>query len=116
MKLPIFFENSNVPAILSWVSPISIGAITLGPFVFSRGEISDVTKNHEAIHWEQYKETLIIGFAFLYLFYWLLGLIRYRDGELAYVMIPFEQEAYQHDEDLEYIQSRKRFVWWNYKV
>ena len=32
--------------------------------IFSRDEMSDRVKNHESIHWEQYKETLIFGFLF----------------------------------------------------
>ena len=116
MSLPIFFENSRVPAYLSFISPISIGAITLGPFVFSRGEISERTRNHESIHWEQYKETLILGFLLLYAFYWVVGLIKYRGGMTAYFSIPFEQEAYAHDDDMSYISNRRRFSWWNYKT
>ena len=69
ISLPIFFENSAVPKILSKVSPISIGAITVGPVVFCDGEISESLKRHESIHWEQYKECLIIGFLLLYAFF-----------------------------------------------
>jgi len=116
MNLPIFFENSKIPVVLSYLSPIKIGAITLGPFVFSRWEISDITRNHEAIHWEQYKETLIIGFLFLYLFYWAWGLLKYKDGKVAYAMIPFEQEAYQNDEKWVYILNRKKYAWLKFKV
>ena len=46
---PWFFENSRIPIWLSHLAPIDIGAITIGPFVFSRGEMSEETKNHEAI-------------------------------------------------------------------
>ncbi len=116
MNFPVFIENSKVPAFLSFFSPISIGAITLGPFVFSRGEISDRTKNHESIHWAQYKETLIVGFLLLYVFYWFVGLMKYRDGSVAYYRIPFEQEAYDKDADFEYLQDRSRFYWFGYKV
>ena len=75
---PWFFENSKVPVILSKLAPIEIGAITIGPLVYSRGEMSEVTKNHETIHWQQYIETGIIGFVILYyLFYfYFLGFLR----------------------------------------
>ena len=116
MSLPVFFENSKVPVVLSVVSPIKISAITLGPFVFSRGEISEQTKNHEAIHWEQYKETLIFGFLLLYAFYWLVGYLKYRDAAVAYFSIPFEQEAYDNDGERFYILTRRRFSWWGYKI
>lgn len=114
MKFPKFYENSRVPVVLSYFSPINIGAITIGPLVFSRGEMSDVTKNHETIHWQQYKETLIIGFLLLYLSFWAWGLLRYRDGKVAYAMIPFEREAYGNDEDFEYLKKRKHYAWLDY--
>ena len=108
---PWYFENSKVPVILSYLAPIDIGAITIGPLVFSRGEMSDVTKNHEAIHWQQYIETGVLGFIVLYYSYYFWNYVKYRDGKTAYFMIPFEREAYEHDEDLEYLNSRKRYSW-----
>lgn len=108
---PWFFENSKIPVILSYFTPITIGAITIGPLVFSRGEMSDVTKNHESIHWQQYIETGIIGFILLYYSFYLLNLLKFRDGKLAYYMIPFEREAYDNDHDLDYLQVRKRYSW-----
>lgn len=110
-RLPIFFENSWVPRFLSYLSPIQIGAITLGPFVFSRGIMSTRTRNHEAIHWEQYKETGVLGFPILYLIFWLWNLIKFRDGKKAYFKIPFEVEAYSHDKDIGYLFRRKLWAW-----
>ena len=40
----------------------------------------------------------------------------YRDGVLAYGMIPLEQEAYDHDEDELYLMKRKRWNWLKYKI
>ena len=108
---PWFFENSKIPVILSYLAPIDIGAITIGPLVFSRGEMSEVTKNHESIHWQQYIDTGIIGFIILYYSFYLWNFLRYRDGELAYYMIPFEKEAYDNDENLNYLETRKRYNW-----
>ena len=109
---PWFFENSKVPVVLSKLAPIEIGAITIGPLVFSRGEMSDITKNHESIHWQQYIETGILGFIILYYTFYLMNYIRYRDGKIAYYMIPFEKEAYDNDENLEYLENRERWTWW----
>ena len=110
---PWFFENSKVPVFLSHFTPITIGAITIGPLVFSRGEMSEVTKNHETIHWQQYIETGIVGFIFLYYLFYAINFLRYRDGELAYYMIPFEKEAYDNDKNLDYLETRKRYSWIN---
>jgi hypothetical protein len=110
--LPVFIENSWVPRFLSYLSPIEIGAITLGPFVFGRSTISERTRRHEAIHWEQYKETGIILFPILYSVFWLFNLVKFKfDGEKAYYEIPFEREAYRNDRDVGYIFRRKRWAW-----
>ena len=114
MKFPIFIENSKLPKFLSFFAPINIKAITIGPIVFSDGEMSDITKNHERIHWEQYKELYIVGFLYLYLYYWLIGLLKYRSGSLSYFSIPFEREAYDNHENMNYIYTRKKNGWHKY--
>ncbi len=116
LSKPMFIENSKIPVWLSYLSPIEIGAITLGPLVISRDEMSDTTKIHETIHWQQYIDLGILGFPILYLIYWLRGLIKYRDGETAYYRIPFEQEAYNNQDNPYYLVARKRFCWWRLKI
>jgi len=116
VNLPLFIEESKVPVFLSYFSPITINAITLGPFVFSRSVISEKTRRHETIHWEQYKETLIIGFLVFYLMSWLWGILKYRSGKIAYYQIPFEQEAYSNDDDWVYLLNRKKYTWLKYKI
>ncbi len=113
MKIPIVIENSVIPKLLSVF--ISIGAITLWPFVISRNKLNEQVLNHEKIHIKQQQELLIVGFYLLYVLYWIRGLWLYKDSQLAYYSIPFEVEAYEHDEDMEYLKSRKWFAWWNYR-
>ena len=113
---PIFVENSKLLRYLSFFSPINITAITLGPVVLSGGEMSKETKNHETIHWQQYIETGIIGFLILYLIYWIIGLIKYKSGSIAYHRIPFEQEAYENQENSYYFIVRKRYNWRKRKI
>ena len=50
---PIMIENSRLPVLLSYFAPITIGAITLGFIVFSRDEMTERTKRHETIHFQQ---------------------------------------------------------------
>lgn len=128
---PIFVENSIVPKILSHFSPIEIWAITIFPFVFCQGELSERTVNHESIHFQQYLDLFIIGFLPLYLYDYLVGLVRYRKdlsgddlhpepyssvGEKAYRRIRAEQEAYRYTYDEEYLVNRERFKWLNNRV
>lgn len=111
MKLPFFFEYSKIPQWLSYFAPISIWAITIGPFVFSRGKMSEVVMRHETIHWRQYVETGVVFFPLLYLLFYIRGYIKYGDGRKAYVTIPFEQEAYLYEHDPYYLHERKLWAW-----
>ena len=111
---PIFFENSKVPVILSKVAPIEIGAINLGPFVFSRGLISETTKRHETIHYKQQLELLFVFFYLLYVFFWLKSVLSGVKGRHAYYDIPFEKEAYQNQNNFKYLNDRKTHAWRNY--
>ena len=114
---PIFIENSRIPVWLSKLSPITIGAITLGLLVISRDEMSDQTKNHETIHYQQYLDLFFIGFIPLYLWDWAWGLWHHGKGNIAYYSIRAEQEAYVNDKNFAYLQERKRWSWiTNYKV
>lgn len=111
MWWPIYVEDSWVPVVLSYVSPIEINAITLFPFVFSRGKMSTETRVHEAVHFQQYLETLVIGFLLIYLWDYIAGWIKYRNGPQAYANIRAEIEAYDHEHDVGYLFNRKRWRW-----
>jgi len=111
---PIFIENSKIPAILSKLAPINIRAISLGFFVFSREAMSESTKRHETIHFQQQLEMLIIFQWFFYFLFWFYGLCKLKNGRKAYFNIPFEKEAYQNELDANYLQCRPRFAWLKY--
>lgn len=115
---PFFFENSRVPVILSKLAPIEINAITLFCFVFSRGEISEKTKRHETIHFQQYLETFVIGFLLVYLYDFLYAAIIKKKGftRESYLAIRFEQEAWECDDYMNYLDCRRRFAWLDYPV
>lgn len=112
---PKMFENSKVPVFLSRFAPITIGAISLGPFVFSRYLMSDVTKRHETIHYHQQLELLFIFHYILYgCFYLYNKVVKKMDGALAYRMNPFEVEAYSHEMDEDYLEKRPAYAWIKY--
>ena len=113
---PFFFENSKLPVILSKFAPININAITLGPFVFSRGVLSERVKRHETIHFQQYIETLFIGFLLIYLYDYIRSGFKLGFNRDAYLNIRFEQEAYDNDSDVDYLKNRKHFAWLKYKL
>ena len=115
---PLFFENSRIPVLLSKLAPIEISAITLFCLVYSRGELSERTKRHETIHFQQYLETFVVGFLLIYLYDYLYSALIKRKGftRAAYLAIRFEQEAYSNDKDVNYLNNRARFSWLNYPV
>ena len=115
---PLFFENSRIPVLLSKLAPIEISAITLFCFVYSRGELSEETKRHETIHFQQYIETLVLGFLLIYAYDYLYAALIKRKGFTrdAYLAIRFEQEAWANDNDVNYLQNRARFAWLAYPI
>ena len=116
MGLPIVRRDSAIPRVLSVF--ISIGAITIWPFVFIRRGVEPSVRliRHETIHIRQYNELLVVGFWLVYLFDWLRGLIKYRDTDKAYRQIRMEQEAYENEYDETYLERRRHFAWWHYRV
>ena len=108
---PLFFENSWFPKLLSKVSPIDVWAVSIGPFVWCKGELSEETKRHETIHFQQQLEMLFVFQLVLYVAFWVVGLFRYRSPEVAYFENPFEREAYRNDADEGYLEQRPRFAW-----
>ena len=114
MKFPIIIEGSRIP---KWLSIfINIYAITIWPFIICKGTMTKITLNHEKIHIKQQAELLLIGFYLLYAYYWLKAVLWYKlDNHTAYMAIPFEIEAYDNEEDLDYLKNRKWFAWWSYR-
>jgi len=108
---PIIIENSFVPKFLSYFAPIDISGITLGFVVFIRGRADERLRRHETIHFQQYLETLFIGFLIIYLYDYIYNLILFKDGGVAYRMIRAEVEAYDNDVDINYLENRVRYEW-----
>lgn len=81
--------------------------MAIWPIIFVRSDrkISEKIINHEKIHFKQQKELLLAGFYILYLIFW----IKY-----GYRNIPFEKEAYDNDDNLKYLETRKHFAWIKY--
>ena len=74
--------------------------------------ISETTINHESLHTAQMKE---MGYIFFYIWYfieWLLLL--FTVGRKAYYWISFEREAYDNENNLNYLKERKHYSWFKY--
>jgi hypothetical protein len=92
-----------------------IQGITLFPFIIVRPKKPNmVLLNHERIHIRQQLELLIIPFYLWYLVEWLYHYAYCRHGWMAYRRISFEREAYDNEEDFEYLKNRKLWNFWKY--
>jgi hypothetical protein len=63
--------------------------------------------NHERIHLKQQLEMFIFPFYIWYFLEFCLRWIQYRNFDLAYRNISFEREAYNKENDLDYLRQRK---------
>lgn len=89
-------------------------AINLFGILFVRkkykGYLNKSTINHEAIHSAQMKELGYVFFYFLYLVEWVGRLI--CSPENAYRGISFEREAYDNQDNPDYLKTRKHWAQW----
>ena len=105
--------------ISKYLVPKGYIGITIFPFMVLKYEalrVKDVLINHEKIHLRQQIELLIIPFFLIYVFEFLIRLIKYRNWDLAYRNISFEREAYRNEKDLDYLKSRPFLNFLNYII
>lgn len=92
----------------------SVRAITLAPFgIYIREDYIDDKRirNHESIHWQQQLEMLLIFFYIWYVIEFIIKTITTID---AYRSLSHEREAYNNDDNLEYLKTRKLYAWLKY--
>lgn len=96
---------------ISWT--MNIAGITLWPFIVLREKYKDSTSprtkilvNHEKIHLAQQRECLVIPFYLIYLVEFIFK---------GYRGISFEREAFENDDDLDYLKKRKPYAWRKYR-
>lgn len=93
--------------------------INLFGILFVRGDrkISLRTYNHEKIHLKQMQELLWIGFYLWYAIeYVIIFLCRVCSTKQKdrYHEVSFEEEAYKHENDNDYLEHRRHFAWLDY--
>lgn len=101
---------------MNWfVTLITFGwasGITLAPFgIYLKekhfGDIRII--NHESIHWKQQLEMLIVFFYLWYFIEWIIKI--FTSSGSAYRSLSFEREAYDNENDFNYLETRKHFAW-----
>lgn len=81
----------------------------------TRGEkehrISGKVMNHEDIHTAQMRELAYIFFYLWYFVEYCIIRLFHRKQGCAYQDVSFEEEAYLHENDDQYLQNRKHYTW-----
>ncbi|MFD0795520.1 hypothetical protein ACFQZX_18000 [Mucilaginibacter litoreus] len=96
---------------------MKVSGMALFPFILvkdQRMKHDQALINHERIHLRQQAELLVLPFYVLYLLNYLANLGRYGQHNKAYLHIAFEKEAYNNEQNLSYLNSRKAFSWLRY--
>ncbi|GAA3767117.1 hypothetical protein [Flavobacterium ginsengiterrae] len=103
--------------VAKYLIPKGYRGMAVFPFVLMKYDVDKtnaVFVNHEKIHLKQQLELLIIPFFIWYFLEYLIRLIQYKNGALAYRNISFEREAYTKERDLNYLKNRSFFQFLNY--
>lgn len=104
-----------------WVSPLFLRiftnnfatAISIWPFIFLKHKYQKndaILINHEKIHLQQQAELLIIPFYIWYFLEYLFYRLKGYKKHAAYHSISFEQEAYEYEHNLNYLEHRPWFA------
>ncbi len=91
--------------------------IALWPFIVVKDSFLKEDEsfiNHERIHLRQQAELLVLPFYIIYLLEYIVRVIQYRNSQLAYRNISFEREAYENEDDLDYLKKRKLWSFMKY--
>jgi ABC-type transport system involved in cytochrome bd biosynthesis fused ATPase/permease subunit len=109
LRTGVVVVSPTLCRLLSVVVPIA--GITLWPFILLAQKPDALTVSHEKIHIRQQAELLVIGFYVVYVSEWLLHRFRGKSADDAYNALRFEREAYLHENEPEYLTSRRWGAW-----
>jgi len=99
------------------IVPNGFVGITLFPFIFLKNKKLKEDRtliNHEKIHIKQQAELLLIFFYFFYVLEWIFKFLKHKNRYIAYKNISFEREAYQNENNFNYIKNRKFWAFIKY--
>lgn len=111
---PIIIYSDTFLKSISWF--MGVGGISIFPFIILKKKykntyMGNLMINHETIHFQQQLELLVIPFYILYVLNFFYNFIT-GDKE-PYRNIVFEKEAYDNENNLEYLKTRKMYNWTN---
>ncbi|KAF2331953.1 hypothetical protein [Flavobacterium daemonense] len=103
--------------VAKYLIPKGYRGMAVFPFVLVKYDFdktNSIFVNHEKIHLRQQLELLVIPFFVWYFLEYLIRLIQYKNGALAYRNISFEREAYAKEIDMNYLKNRSFFQFLKY--
>lgn len=93
-------------------------AITVLIWMFIRNEYKDSIywweEVHEHIHFSQERELGYILFYIIYMLEYVIKFLFLWNFKKTYYSISFEQEAYNYQYEINYLQERKHYTWLRY--
>lgn len=98
--------------VVRFLVPKGYTGITLFPFIILKDKVllrDSTLINHERIHLKQQLELLVIPFYFWYALEFLIRLMYFKTWYVAYRNISFEREAYAHEDESNYLETRTIF-------
>lgn len=100
---------------MSWLHGSRIiGCAAFYPLIYVR-DIHDVsTVNHETIHFVQMQDESPIVYLIRYFHYYFQNQAKGQSGFDSYYNIPYEQEAYWNEANLNYLQTRSKLSYKKY--
>ena len=107
-KVMLIVKNSWFP--FGGYSTINI----CGILFTKKKEIDERTYVHESIHTKQMIEMLFIFFYLWYGIEYLILRFFHKSQNCTYHDVSFEEEAYEHENDISYLKIRKRYAWFHY--
>ena len=104
---PFLIQNSNILKLLN------INFLVLGVLVLTKEEITNEEFRKSLIYYQQYKETLFLGFLFIFLFELIVNFIFYNSLSLSnsFKNIKFVKEVNLNEKNRVYLLRREKFVW-----
>lgn len=102
------------PVFIKYFTPKGTIGITIFPLIIIKSKYRNEIRQlilHEKIHFRQQMEMLVLFFYIWYGIEFAIKWIRYKNFNLAYRNISFEQEAYSNENNLKYLRNRN---FWNF--
>jgi hypothetical protein len=101
-----------IPTIIIHTPWLRANGMALFPFILvQKPNPSPTLINHERIHLSQQLEMLVLPFYIWYLAEYFWHKTKIKNHYNAYRKISFEQEAFTHDQDLNYLKKRPLGAW-----